>query len=113
MRGGSMETRQEVEQGLKRTLALTLAVTLLNPHVYLDTVVLMGSVSGQFQGELRYLFGLGAFAASATWFLALSLGGQALAPLFSRDVTWRVLDGAVCLTMWSIAASLIHRTLTT
>ena len=50
---------QEVEQGLKRTLALTLAVTLLNPHVYLDTVVLMGSVSGQFQDTARYVFGLG------------------------------------------------------
>jgi L-lysine exporter family protein LysE/ArgO len=108
LRGGSMETRQEVEQGLKRTLALTLAVTLLNPHVYLDTVVLMGSVSGQFQDTARYIFGLGAFAASFTWFLCLSLGGQILAPLFSRDLTWRILDGAVCLTMWSIAASLLR-----
>jgi L-lysine exporter family protein LysE/ArgO len=103
-----MQARQEVEQGLRRTLALTLAVTLLNPHVYLDTVVLMGSVSGRFPGAARYLFGLGAFAASTTWFLALSLGGQVLAPLFSRDLTWRILDGAVCLTMWSIAASLLR-----
>jgi L-lysine exporter family protein LysE/ArgO len=108
LRGGSMQARQEVEQGLRRTLALTLAVTLLNPHVYLDTVVLMGSVSGRFPGAARYLFGLGAFAASTTWFLALSLGGQVLAPLFSRDLTWRILDGAVCLTMWSIAASLLR-----
>ncbi|OIQ49809.1 Arginine exporter protein ArgO [Pseudodesulfovibrio hydrargyri] len=108
LRGGSMETRQEVEQGLRRTLALTLAVTLLNPHVYLDTVVLMGSVSGRFPGTARYAFGLGAFAASFTWFLCLSLGGQVLAPLFSRDLTWRILDGAVCLTMWSIAASLVR-----
>ncbi|MEZ7198469.1 LysE/ArgO family amino acid transporter [Pseudodesulfovibrio karagichevae] len=108
LRGGSMEARQEVEQGLRRTLALTLAVTLLNPHVYLDTVVLMGSVSGQYQDTARYVFGLGAFAASFTWFLCLSLGGQVLAPLFSRDLTWRVLDGAVCLTMWTIAASLLR-----
>jgi len=108
LRGGSMETRREVEQGLKRTLALTLAVTLLNPHVYLDTVILMGSVSGQFAGTARYVFGLGALAASTTWFLALSLGGQILAPLFSRDLTWRILDGAVCLTMWSIAAALLR-----
>ncbi|MGE4422385.1 MAG: LysE/ArgO family amino acid transporter [Pseudodesulfovibrio sp.] len=108
LRGGSMETRREVELGLRRTLALTLAVTLLNPHVYLDTVVLMGSVSGQYPGTARYAFGLGAFAASTTWFLGLSLGGQVLAPLFSRDLTWRVLDGAVCLTMWTIAASLLR-----
>ena len=107
LRGGSMRAHRETEQGLRRTLALTLAVTLLNPHVYLDTVLLMGSVSGHFPGADRYVFGLGAFAASATWFLALSLGGTALAPLFSRDLTWRVLDFAVCLTMWGVAASLL------
>ncbi|WP_207263337.1 LysE/ArgO family amino acid transporter [Desulfovibrio sp. Huiquan2017] len=108
MRGGSMEARREVDPGLRRTLALTLAVTLLNPHVYLDTVVLMGSVSGRFPGGARYIFGLGAFAASFTWFLCLSLGGQVLAPLFARDLTWRILDGMVCLTMWTIAATLLR-----
>jgi L-lysine exporter family protein LysE/ArgO len=108
LRGGSMETRSEVERGLKRTLALTMVVTLLNPHAYLDTIVLMGAASGQFQDTSRYLFGLGAFAASFTWFLCLSLGGRILAPLFSRNLTWRILDGAVCLTMWTIAASLLR-----
>lgn len=111
VRGGSLTARNGTERDLRKTLVLTLAVTLLNPHVYLDTVVLMGSISGQFPGESRYLFGLGAFAASATWFLALSLGGQILAPLFSRDITWRILDGAVCLTMWTIAVSLVRRAL--
>jgi len=112
LRGGSLEARMEVDRGLMRTLALTLAVTLLNPHVYLDTVLLMGSISGRFAGSGRYVFGLGAFAASVTWFLALGLGGRALAPLFSREAAWRALDGAVCLTMWAVAVSLVRSALT-
>ncbi|MDC0336526.1 LysE family transporter, partial [Pseudodesulfovibrio sp.] len=87
------------------------AVTLLNPHVYLDTVVLMGSVSGQFPEAERYIFGMGAVVASTLWFMSLSLGGQLLAPVFKRDITWRLLDGFVCLTMWTIAFSLIRSTL--
>jgi L-lysine exporter family protein LysE/ArgO len=108
LQGGSLRAEADTGISLGRTLSLTLAVTLLNPHVYLDTVVLMGSVSGHFQGAGRYAFGLGAFAASTVWFLALSLGGRLLAPLFRRDITWRVLDSLVCLTMWTIAASLVR-----
>lgn len=108
LKGGSLETGGELGRTLQRTLMLTLAVTLLNPHVYLDTIVLMGSVSGQFSVPDRYVFGMGAATASCAWFFLLSLGGQMLAPVFQRDVTWRVLDGLVCLTMWGIAASLIR-----
>lgn len=111
IRGGSLETEEESGKTLRHTLMLTLAVTLLNPHVYLDTVVLMGSISGQFATPDRYLFGLGAFVASTIWFLSLSLGGQMLAPMFKKDITWRILDIIVCLTMWIIAASLIRSTL--
>lgn len=107
-RGGELRAQGGGGETLGRTLALTLAVTLLNPHVYLDTVVLMGSVSGRFPGAGRYLFGLGAATASTLWFLGLSLGGRLLAPLFARPVTWRVLDVAVGLTMWTLAASLIR-----
>lgn len=109
--GGSLETDGEAGRPLRHTLMLTLAVTLLNPHVYLDTIVLMGSVSGQFPVPERYVFGMGAVTASFAWFLALSLGGQVLAPVFRRDFTWRVLDGLVCLTMWTIAATLIRTAL--
>lgn len=108
LKGGSLETGGEMGRTLQRTLMLALAVTLLNPHVYLDTIVLMGSVSGQFPVPDRYVFGMGAATASCAWFFLLSLGGQMLAPVFRRDVTWRVLDGVVCLTMWTIAASLIR-----
>ncbi|WP_319469825.1 LysE/ArgO family amino acid transporter [uncultured Pseudodesulfovibrio sp.] len=108
IRGGSLQTGDETEKTLRHTLMLTLAVTLLNPHVYLDTIVLMGSISGQFPTPDRYMFGLGAFAASFTWFTVLSLGGQMLAPVFRREITWRILDVLVCLTMWAIAGKLIR-----
>lgn len=111
IKGGSLEEGDETGKTLRHTLMLTLAVTLLNPHVYLDTVVLMGSVSGQFMAPERYFFGLGAFTASTLWFFLLSLGGQMLAPAFKREITWRFLDGFVCLTMWTIAGSLIHTAL--
>ncbi len=111
MRGGSLNTDAETAHTLKKTLLLTMAVTLLNPHFYLDTVVLMGSLSGQYPGTDRYLFGAGAVGASTVWFLLLSLGGQTFAPLFRKEVTWRLLDSVVCLTMWYIAANLIFKSL--
>lgn len=111
IRGNTLVADTESGMSLGRTLALTLAVTLLNPHVYLDTVVLMGSLSGRFEGMGRSVFGLGAVAASTVWFTGLSLGGELLAPLFRRPLTWRVLDSLVCLTMWTIAASLIRSAL--
>lgn len=108
LRGGSLEQTESGAQTLRRTLMLTLAVTLLNPHVYIDTIVLMGSVSGQFAAADRYTFGFGAITASLLWFFTLSLGGQMLAPIFRKDLTWRLLDTAVGITMWTIAASLIR-----
>lgn len=111
LRGGSLKAANQDAKPLGHTLMLTLAVSLLNPHVYLDTIVLMGSISGQFATPERYVFGMGAFSASCIWFMLLSLGGQALAPVFQRDMTWRILDGFICLTMWTIAALLMRDTL--
>lgn len=111
MRGGSLATDSKTGHTLQKTLLLTMAVTLLNPHFYLDTVVLMGSISGQYPGTDRYLFGAGAIIASTIWFLCLSLGGRTFAPLFRKEITWRVLDSAICLTMWSIAVNLILNSL--
>ena len=107
LRGGRLETDTETVSTLGSIICATLAVTLLNPHVYLDTIVLMGSVSGQFAGTGRIWFGAGAMTASFIWFFSLSLGGQMLAPLFQRPLAWRVLDGLVCVTMWGIAFSLL------
>ncbi|WP_029290580.1 LysE/ArgO family amino acid transporter [Cellulomonas sp. HZM] len=89
-----------------RTVVLTLAgVTFLNPHVYLDTVVLVGSLAHQHPAA--WGFWAGAAAASATWFTALGFGATRLAPLFARPVSWRVLDGFVALVMLAAAVSLV------
>ncbi len=104
--GGTLETNGVKVTTLRAVMTATLAITLLNPHVYLDTVVLLGGISGQFSGNQRFLFGAGAITASFIWFFSLSFGAGMLAPIFRKKFAWRILDGVVCLTMWSIAVSL-------
>ena len=82
-----------------------LAFTWLNPHVYLDTVVLLGSVAAGWPGS-RTAFGAGAMTASFVFFFALGYGARALAPVFARPVAWRVLDVLIGATMWALAAGL-------
>ncbi|MGE4553653.1 MAG: LysE/ArgO family amino acid transporter [Desulfovibrionaceae bacterium] len=92
-----------------RAVILTaLAVSWLNPHAWLDTVVLLGGISAHHAGAGRWWFGLGAALASLVWFHALGLGGRLLAPVLAGPRAWRVLDAVVCLTMLSIAASLVR-----
>lgn len=91
--------------GLWPTIAACLAFTWLNPHVYLDTVVLMGTV-GNGYGDARWWFALGAALASAVWFTALGYGARLLRPVFRSPVAWRVLDVLIALTMFGIAATL-------
>ncbi|MFH1156225.1 MAG: LysE/ArgO family amino acid transporter [Pseudomonadota bacterium] len=99
----------DLPQTLFRTLATTLALTLLNPHVYLDTVVLLGSIASQFPDGRRTWFGTGAATASVIWFFSLSLGGRLLAPVFANPVSWKILDTVVGVTMWSIAGTLVFK----
>jgi L-lysine exporter family protein LysE/ArgO len=100
-------TATERDPGSFKTVVLTtLALTLLNPHVYLDTVVLLGSISGRFEGTNRYLFGIGACTASFVWFFSLSLGGGLLAPLFRHPLSWRILDFSIWGIMWAMAYSI-------
>ena len=89
------------------TATMVAALTFLNPHVYLDTVVLLGSLSGRHAGEARVAFGLGAMLASGVWFYTLGFGARLLAPLFARPVAWQILDVLIGLVMLSIAASLL------
>jgi L-lysine exporter family protein LysE/ArgO len=84
-----------------------LALTWLNPHVYLDTVVLLGSVAST-HGDERWWFGTGAVIGSIVWFTALGYGARLLEPLFARPVAWRVLDALIAAVMAAIAASLLH-----
>lgn len=90
---------------LKSVLLTCLALTFLNPHVYLDTVVLLGTLASQ-QGDARWRFGAGAAAASLVWFFGLGFGARRLAGLFARPSTWRVLDGVIALTMIGLGVSL-------
>lgn len=83
------------------------AMTFLNPHTYLDTMVLIGSVGNQ-QGETgRWVFLIGAVLGSTIWFFALGFGSRLLRPLFARPGTWRILDGIIALIMFSLAVHLI------
>jgi L-lysine exporter family protein LysE/ArgO len=91
--------------GLVRTLLACLAITWLNPHVYLDTVVLLGTVSTQFPGG-GAAFAAGAVVGSFAFFFALGHGAAWLRPVFARPSAWRVLEGAIALTMWAIALEL-------
>jgi L-lysine exporter family protein LysE/ArgO len=96
----------EAPAGLGATLAAALAFTFLNPHVYLDTVVLVGALSAQFEGAGRIAYAAGACLASALWFYGLGYGARLLAPIFARPAAWRVLDALIALVMAAIAASL-------
>jgi L-lysine exporter family protein LysE/ArgO len=89
-------------------VATTLAITFLNPHVYLDTVLMLGSIANG-HGEQRWAFAGGAAAGSAIWFTALGLGARALAGPLGRPGTWRVLDGVIGVTMVGLAVLLVTR----
>lgn len=93
---------------LRSALLQAAAFTLLNPHVYLDTVLLVGSIGAQQPEALRGWFVLGASSASLLWFAALGFGARWLAPWFARSRAWQVLDALIGLTMWMLAALLIH-----
>ena len=86
--------------------------TLLNPHVYLDTVLLVGSAGAQYAGPLKLWFVAGASVASALWFTALGFGARLLAPVFARPRAWQMLDALIGGTMLVLAAMLARRALT-
>ena len=96
-------------RSLKATLAIAAAFTWLNPHVYLDTLGLIGAISTSFDDwNARILFGLGAVSASFVFFFSLGYGARLLAPIMTRPSSWRVLDIGIGLTMWMIAVGLVH-----
>ena len=99
-----------VGQGMSRgaALAQAAAFTLLNPHVYLDTVLLVGSIGAQQPAPLQAWFAAGASAASLLWFSALGFGARWLAPWFARPRAWQLLDALIGLTMWVLSALLVR-----
>lgn len=111
-RGGSALAAAEMAGGSRRQVLLAcLAFTLLNPHVYLDTVVLLGSLSTRYPGDLRWAFAAGACAASALWFCALGYGARLLQPVFGNATAWRLLDAGVAVFMCGLALLLLLRPL--
>lgn len=94
----------------KQVILSVLGFTWLNPHVYLDTVLLVGSIGSQYD-EKRWIFALGASIASLIWFIGLGYGSKAAAKVMSRPITWKVLDIFIALVMTTIAISLIQTAL--
>ena len=101
----SLVAQGEDVGNLKQVIAMCLAFTWLNPHVYLDTVILIGTVASQF-GD-RAAFAIGAITASFMFFFGLGYGARLLQPWFAKPVAWKVLDIAIGVVMWSIAISLL------
>lgn len=107
VRGGeSLHAAQGQGAGLPGTLATVAALTWANPHVWLDTVVLLGGISAQFPGR-EMPFGLGAATGSFLFFFALAYGARLLAPIFARPRAWQVLEAVIGVVMWSIALRLV------
>ena len=106
-RHGTLGCIQQDQLSFPAAIGTTLSITLLNPHVYLDTLVLMGTLATAQGEEGQWYFAWGAILASTCWFFMLSFGGQRLGPIFSRAYTWKILNACICLVMWSIAYSLV------
>ena len=102
----ALRPSEAAPETLSRVVLTCLALTWLNPHVYLDTVVLIGSISTQFDDGKGW-FAAGAMTASFVFFFSLGFGARLLKPLFARPVTWRILDVAIGLIMWATAARLL------
>ncbi|TDI54441.1 MAG: amino acid transporter [Alphaproteobacteria bacterium] len=108
---GVLKAGREKPAGLAAAIAACLAFTFLNPHVYLDTLVLIGALSASYAGAARLAFGAGAVLASFVWFFGLGYGARWLAPVFAARRAWQVLDIFIGAIMWSLAAGLTARVL--
>ncbi len=102
----SLHAGSQNEIKLSKIIIVCLALTWLNPHVYLDTVVLIGSISTQFE-QTKLYFALGVITASWFFFFSLGYGARVLIPVFANPQAWKVLDVVIALIMWSITISLI------
>lgn len=107
LRPEALRAAADGETSLKAAVAACLAFTFLNPHVYLDTLLLLGSLSAGYSGAARSAFGIGAALASFVWFFGLGYGARLLQPVFARPAAWRVLDILIGLVMAAIGMSLL------
>lgn len=103
----TLQSRQNSAPQLRTVIAALFAFTFLNPHVYFDTVLLIGSISGRHEADARLWFAAGAMTASFVWFFSLGYGARLLAPFFASPRAWQVLDGLIAMIMTVIALSLV------
>lgn len=106
-RGGETLDPGGPPEPLRRAVAMCLAMTWLNPHVYLDTLGLIGAVSTGFEGGAKLVFGIAAVTASFSFFFALGYGARLLAPVMRSERAWRWLDVGIGALMWALAAALV------
>jgi L-lysine exporter family protein LysE/ArgO len=95
-------------KGLVSTLSFLSVLTFANPHVYLDTVVLIGSVSQQFPDNTKLAYVLGASIASFVFFFSLAYGAKLLSPIMQKPIAWRILDSFIAFVMFSLAIKMTH-----
>jgi len=107
-RGERLGEAQTTTMSRGAAIVLCLGLTFLNPHVYLDTVVLLGSLANQHGTSGRWEFGAGASMASLCWFFLLAYGAQLLQPLFASTRSWRLLDSGIALSMSVLAINLMR-----
>ena len=102
----TVEIEMSILRGLFPTISVAAVLTFLNPHVYLDTMILIGSISQQFFGFQKITFALGAVLASFVFFFSLAYGARLFTPLMQRPLAWKVLDSLIALVMFTIAFNL-------
>ena len=105
VRPSALTPSESAPARLLEVIVTCLALTWLNPHVYLDTVVLLGALANEHRDD-RWMFGIGAVTASAVWFVSLGLGARRLAGLFATPSTWRILDSLIAVMMIGLGLSL-------
>ena len=105
----AQNSHEPASHSLKKTLLICAALSFLNPHVYLDAVILLGSIGAQFEKIERPFFAVGAMFASVCWFFGLCYGARLLAPLLKSERSWKIIDFITGCIMWGIALSIIFR----
>lgn len=103
----AVESGDTRPKSLKATLLMAFAMTFLNPHVYIDTVILVGGVTASLPAQQKVWFASGALVASALWFYSLVYVARKLIPVLNKPKTWRVIDTSIALVMFAIAISLL------
>ena len=104
----TLKIEKSISKDLVQTLSILLVLTFANPHVYLDTMILIGSISQQFSGDYKIAFAAGASLASFIFFFSLAYGAKLLTPIMQKPISWRLLDFIIALIMFSIAIKLAY-----